>query len=79
MDSAADARLYALLRGKDCVEPFDDPHMLGAQIINILFDLIPAATRAALLLRWEDEPEGPEDFQSSMYGKRAGGAETVSG
>jgi hypothetical protein len=33
--------------------------------------LIPAATRAALLLRWEDEPEDPEDFQSSMYGKRA--------
>ena len=72
MEPAADARLYALLRGKDCVEPFDDPHILQAQIINILFDLIPAATRAALLLRWEDEPEGPEDFQSSMYGKRAG-------
>ena len=57
--------------GKDCVEPFDDPRILQAQIINILFDLIPAATRAALLLRWQDEPEGPEDFQSSMYVKRA--------
>ena len=66
MDPAADARLHALLRGKGCVEPFDDPHILQAQIINILFDLIPAATRAALLLRWEDEPEGPEDFQSFM-------------
>lgn len=72
MDPVADARLYALLRGKGCVEPFDDPYMLAAEIINILFDLIPAATRAALLLRWEDEPEGPENFQSSMYGKRAG-------
>jgi hypothetical protein len=29
-------------------------------------------TGAALLLRWEDEPEGPEDFQSSMYVRRAG-------
>src|SRR5262249_54551784 len=72
MDPAADARLNALLKGKDCMEPFDDPHILQAQIINILFDLIPAATRAALLLRWEDAPGGPEDFQSSMYGKRAG-------
>ena len=72
MDPAADARLYALLRGKGCVEPFDDPDILQAQIINILFDLIPAATRAALLLRWEDEPEDPDDFQSSAYGKRAG-------
>ena len=72
MDPAADARLNALLKGKNCMEPFDDPHILQAQIINILFDVIPAATRAALLLRWEDEPEGPEDFQSCMYGKRAG-------
>jgi GAF domain-containing protein len=72
MDPAGDARLNALLKGKDCMEPFDDPHILQAQIINILFDLIPAATRVALLLRWENEPEGPEDFQSSMYGKRAG-------
>jgi GAF domain-containing protein len=71
MDPAADARLYALLRGKDCVEPFDDPHILAAQVINILFDLIPAAARVALLLRWEDEPEDSEDFQTSMYGKRA--------
>jgi hypothetical protein len=43
MDPAADARLYALLSGKDCVEPFDDPDILQAQIINILFDLIPAS------------------------------------
>src|SRR5262245_29617161 len=70
MDLEADARLYALLKGKGCMEPFDDPHMLAAQIINILFDLIPAATRVALLLRWEDEPENAEDFQTSMYGKR---------
>jgi len=66
----ADARLYGLLRGKGCVEPFNDPHMLCAQVINILFDLIPAANRIALLLRWEDEPENPEDFQTSLYGKR---------
>jgi hypothetical protein len=73
MDPAElDARLYALLRGKGCLKPFDDPHILQAQIINILFDLIPAATRAALLLNWEDEPVNPEDFKSSMYGKRAG-------
>jgi len=73
MDPAElDARLYALLRGKGCVKPFDDPHILQAQIINILFDLIPAASRAALLLNWEDEPADPEDFKSSMYSKRAG-------
>jgi hypothetical protein len=73
MDPAElDARLDALLRSKDCLEPFDDPHILQAQIINILFDLIPAANRAALLLNWEDDPADLEDFKASMYGKRAG-------
>jgi hypothetical protein len=59
-----------LLRSKDCLEPFDDPHMLQAKIINILLDLIPAANRAALLLNWEDGSPDPADFKSSMYGKR---------
>jgi hypothetical protein len=75
-DSAKlDARLYALLRSKDCHAPFDDPNMLQAQIICILFDLIPAVNRAALLLNWEDDPlsiEDFKDFRSSMYGKRTG-------
>lgn len=67
-----DAYLYIMLANKGCVAPFDDPYMLSAQIVNIVFDLIARANRVALLLNWEDPSPHPDRFKISMYGKRAG-------
>jgi hypothetical protein len=67
-----DAHLYILLANKGCVAPFDDPYMLSAQIMNIVFDLIAPVNRVALLLNWEDPSPHPDHFKTSMYGKRAG-------
>jgi hypothetical protein len=68
----SDARLYALLKARGCVEPFDDPHMLEAEILSILFNLIPNANRVALLLSREDAPQVPDHFWCEAYGKRTG-------
>jgi hypothetical protein len=67
-----DAYLYIMLANKGCVAPFDDPYMLSAQIINIVFDLVATANRVALLLNWDDPSPHPDHFKTSMYGKRAG-------
>ena len=68
----SDARLYALLKARGCIEPFDDPHMLKAEILSILFNLIPNANRVALLLSREDAPQVPDHFWCEAYGKRTG-------
>jgi hypothetical protein len=72
MDSAnLDPRLDAFRRSKECREALDDPIKLQAEILNFTLKSFPA-NRAALLLNGEHASPDPEDFKSSMYGKRAG-------
>jgi hypothetical protein len=68
-----DARLDALRNEWEGVNADDGQRVrLQAQILEILFDQIPAE-RGAVLLSWPDASgDDPEDFYSSLYRRRSG-------